>query len=115
MTPAELLCNLQGMLDRANSPAPVLKAIGDLMVASADRNFEAEGRPAWTPTHRHRAAMHGRRSSCLCGDAGCGEMDERGTCHSPTLFLVLFGLRQEPIPGSPLLQFSAVFLVRAQE
>lgn len=49
MTPAELLRNLQGMLDRASSPAPVLKAIGDLMVASADRNFEAEGRPAWTP------------------------------------------------------------------
>jgi phage gpG-like protein len=49
MTPSELLRNIQGMQDRANNPAPVLKAIGDLMVASADRNFEAEGRPAWKP------------------------------------------------------------------
>lgn len=49
MTPAELLRNLEAMLGRANDPAPVLKRISDFMVASADRNFEAEGRPAWKP------------------------------------------------------------------
>jgi phage virion morphogenesis protein len=60
-----MLRNLQAMLDRANDPAPVLRAIGDLMVASADRNFEAEGRPAWKPvapaTARRKAkAGHGK-------------------------------------------------------
>ncbi|MDR3684775.1 MAG: phage virion morphogenesis protein [Geothrix sp.] len=49
MTPSKLLRNVTAMLDRANDPGPVLAAIGDLMVASADRNFEAEGRPAWAP------------------------------------------------------------------
>lgn len=65
MTPSELIRNLESMRARANDLAPVLRAIGDLMVASADRNFEAEGRPAWKPvrpaTARRKAkAGHSR-------------------------------------------------------
>lgn len=50
-----MLRNLQAMMGRADNPAPVLRAIGDLMVASADRNFEAEGRPAWRPVAKATA------------------------------------------------------------
>lgn len=57
MTPSELLRNLEAMLRRADKPTPVLKAIGDLMVASADRNFEAQGRPAWKPVARSTARI----------------------------------------------------------
>ncbi len=65
MTPSELLRNLTAMRDRANDLSPVLKAIGDLMVASADRNFEAQGRPAWAPVQpatakRKTKAGHGK-------------------------------------------------------
>lgn len=49
MTPAELIQNLEALQSRANDLSPVLRAIGDLMVASVDRNFESEGRPAWKP------------------------------------------------------------------
>ncbi len=46
MTPAELLKRLQAMQARLDEPTPVLGALGDLMVASVDRTFEAEGRPS---------------------------------------------------------------------
>jgi phage gpG-like protein len=50
MTPGDLIHQLQTWQERLADPTPVLRAIGDLMVASVDRNFEAEGRPEkWAP------------------------------------------------------------------
>jgi len=41
---------LNGILDRIHQSGPVYRAIADLMVSSAQQNFESEGRPnKWVP------------------------------------------------------------------
>lgn len=45
MTREELLQNLKAMQARISDPRPALRAIADLMIASVDQNFAAQGRP----------------------------------------------------------------------
>jgi phage gpG-like protein len=63
MTLRDLLNDLASMQGRAKDPSRILRHISDLMVASVDRNFEAEGRPRWKevrPATRRRKTKAGK-------------------------------------------------------
>lgn len=45
----QLIALLTAMAAAARAPRPALESSGDEMVAAIQRNFDAGGRPAWTP------------------------------------------------------------------
>lgn len=68
MTLQQLLSDLASMRARANDPGAILRHIGNLMAASVDRNFEAEGRPAWKPVRpatRRRKVKEGKTKTLM--------------------------------------------------
>lgn len=63
LTLRELMQSLGAMESRARDPRRALEHIANLMVASADRNFEVEGRPRWQevrPATRRRKVKAGK-------------------------------------------------------
>lgn len=72
MTLGDLQKDLAAMKARAQDPTRILRHIANLMQASVDRNFEAEGRPAWTPlrpaTRRRKAKLGKSRILMVSGN-----------------------------------------------
>lgn len=72
MTLGDLLKDMTAMERRAKDPTRILHHIANLMASSVDRNFEAEGRPAWKPvrpaTRRYKAKVGKSRILTLSGN-----------------------------------------------
>ncbi len=72
MTLGDLQKDLAAMQARAKDPSRILRHIANLMLASVDQNFEAEGRPAWAPlrpaTRRRKARLGKSRILMVSGN-----------------------------------------------